>query len=573
MSFVPVKNRDDPASPTAPADGALDTRAILTAAGEVAYRWDIARDVLTWDDNAVAVLGLAPERIATGRGFASLLDPHNRASRQDAIVNSKIEDDGAGVRYEVQYALLPDGVRGQRVMVEDVGRWYADGNSRAARAEGVVRVITERYEREQRLMFLSRYDELTGYLNRSSLLSLLGNALNGAAKSNAAFAFMIVAVDNFRAINEAYGFEVADQVFAGVAERIKGSLREGDTIGRFSGNKLGVVLRNCDIDEQPAAATRFQAVARDGVIATGAASVAVTVSIGGVVLPRHGRTVSEAVARAQEALHLARLKGHGHAAVYTPSSERSERRNDNAAASAELVAGLSENHFILGYQPVVVTATRAFAYSEALLRIRNPATREAVAGDFVTRAERLGLIRLIDERTVELVFAALERTPQAKLAFNISGETVGDDAWLAKFAGRLQGKRALANRLIVEITETALVQNADEAVRFVAAIKGLGCAVAIDDFGAGYTSFKSLKDLKVDILKIDGSYIENLARSPEDQAFVRALTELAKALRIPTVAERVEDEDSAALLKAWGVDYLQGHLIGEAMIADRPPVA
>jgi EAL domain-containing protein (putative c-di-GMP-specific phosphodiesterase class I) len=108
-------------------------------------------------------------------------------------------------------------------------------------------------------------------------------------------------------------------------------------------------------------------------------------------------------------------------------------------------------------------------------------------------------------------------------------------------------------------------------VRFVAALKGLGCAVAIDDFGAGYTSFRSLRDLKVDILKIDGCYIQKLATSVDDQAFVRALTQLAKALGIPTVAERVEDEDTAALLKAWGVDYLQGHLIGEAMVSDRPP--
>jgi diguanylate cyclase (GGDEF)-like protein len=574
MVFAPPNARDEMRSRGQPADAAgapVDTRAVLTAAGEVVYDWAIGTDALALDANAAAVLGLEAGDLATGRSFAALLDPQNRASRQEAILNAKATDDGSGVRYEVQYALLPQGPRGRRVMIEDVGRWYADGKGRPGRAVGVMRVINERHEREQRLMFLSRYDELTGHLNRLSLLATLGDAIAGAAKVKHSVAFMIVAVDNFRAINEAYGFDVADQIFAAVAQRVKTTLREGDTIGRFAGNKLGVVLRNCDVEDMPAAAERFQAVARGDVIVTAAGSVAVTVTIGGVAVPRHARTVNEAVARGQEALHLARLEGHGRFVLYGPSTDRTDQRRANAALSADLVAAFNEHRFTLGYQPVVETQSRRLAFSEALLRMRRPSSADVAAADFVALAERLGLIRLIDERALLLVFAALERTPEARLSFNVSGETVGDRAWRTRLAGMLAKRPALASRLTVEITETAVVQNAEEAVRFVAALHDIGCGVAIDDFGAGYSSFKSLRELKVDLLKIDGAYVENLTASKEDQAFVRALAELARTLGIKTVAEKVQDETAAALLAGWGVDYLQGHLIGEALTAERPP--
>ncbi len=178
----------------------------------------------------------------------------------------------------------------------------------------------------------------------------------------------------------------------------------------------------------------------------------------------------------------------------------------------------------------------------------------------------MGLIRLIDERALDLVCEALIATPDLRLSFNISGETVGDEEWLAQLTRHVDGRRDLTERMIVEITETALMHNLDEATGFVASLHDLGCKVALDDFGAGFSSFKSLRELGVDLVKIDGGFVVNLTRSHDDQAFVRALVDLAHNLGIETVAESVENEDSATILAAWGVDYLQGHLIGEAKV-------
>jgi diguanylate cyclase (GGDEF)-like protein len=501
-------------------------------------------------------------QIATGRAFSALLDAENLTSRHDAVMNGAGEDSGEGVAYQVQYSLLTDDARRERLWIEDIGRWYRGADDRPARAHGVLRVINERHEREQRLAFLSRFDELTGYFHRSHLLDLLGEALRHAERRRGAIAFMVVAIDNFSAINEAYGFEVADRIFAAVAHRIKAQLREGDAIGRYTGNKLGLVLMNCDERDMYAAAERFHAAVRGEVITTDAGAVALTVSIGGVALPRHGRSANEAMSRAQEALHQARLRGSGHFAAYAHSPELQERRRSNAALSRELVAALNEKRLRLVFQPVLDVATRRPVFHEALVRLQNADGNTTGDGEFIAVAERLGLVRLIDHRVLELSLAKLAEAPDAHLSVNVSAETLGDSEWLGRLSSAVAERADLAGRLIVEITETAMIRRLDDAERFVALLHDLGCRVAIDDFGAGFSSFRHLRDLDIDIVKIAGAFIENLPASRDDQVFVRALTEIAGNFGMATVAEWVKDEETIALLKGLGVGMLQGNVVG-----------
>jgi diguanylate cyclase (GGDEF)-like protein len=546
-------------------------REILTAVGEVVYEWSIADDTIRWGANVLDVIKVAAiEAIATGRGFAALLDSTNLTSRHDAVLNSTSADRGAGVPYQVQYSLNPGGSgTDKRLWIEDIGRWYAGEGGRPARAHGVLRVINERYEREQRLAFLSRYDELTGYFNRSHLLATLGDAITHAKRFRSCIAFVIVAVDNFRAINEAYGFDIADQVFAAVARRIKSQLREGDAIGRYAGNKLGLVLMDCDETNMHVAAERFHAVVRDEVITTETGSVAVTASIGGVALPRHGRSTNEAMARAQEALHSARLRGNGHFMAYTHSPMRQERRRGNAALSSELVGALNESRLRLAFQPIADIVTREHRFEEGLLRLERPDGVLVPASEFIALSERLGLIRLIDHRVLDLGLEAL-RASDRTISLNLSAETVGDSEWLAHLSGAIARHPELGRRLIFEITESAVIRNVEEAPRFVALLHDLGCRVAIDDFGAGFSSFRNLRGLDVDLVKIDGAFIEDLPKSRDDQVFVRALIELARNFEIETVAEWVADERTAAMLAGWGVDMIQGSLIGLADLKREP---
>jgi EAL domain-containing protein (putative c-di-GMP-specific phosphodiesterase class I) len=290
----------------------------------------------------------------------------------------------------------------------------------------------------------------------------------------------------------------------------------------------------------------------------------VTVSIGGVSLPRYGRTVTDALARAQESLHSARSRGHGRFAAYQASPQRDAQRRANAAVSSEMVAALEANQLKLHLQPVVGVARREPRFYEALLRLERSDGTITAAHEFIELSEQLGLIRIIDRYALEQTLALLKQTSDVTLSLNVSGETVGDAEWFSNLATAVSGDRKIAERLIVEITETAVIKNLEEASNSIATLHDLGCRVAIDDFGAGFSSFKHLRALDVDIVKIAGEFVDKLPASPDDQVFVRALVDLTRAFDIQIVAEWVEDEATAKLLATFGVDMMQGNYCGIA---------
>jgi EAL domain-containing protein (putative c-di-GMP-specific phosphodiesterase class I) len=182
-------------------------------------------------------------------------------------------------------------------------------------------------------------------------------------------------------------------------------------------------------------------------------------------------------------------------------------------------------------------------------------------------AERLGLVRLLDHRVLELVVEEMVATPNLQASVNVSPGSTTDPNWWTGLGSLLRTHPGVAERLIIEITESAAIHDVDETRGFVARVKDFGCRIAIDDFGAGYTSFRNLRKLGVDIVKVDGAFVQNVTRSEDDRAFVQTLIDLGKRLKLATVAEWVQDEETAALLRAWGCDYIQGALIGLATTA------
>jgi EAL domain-containing protein (putative c-di-GMP-specific phosphodiesterase class I) len=185
------------------------------------------------------------------------------------------------------------------------------------------------------------------------------------------------------------------------------------------------------------------------------------------------------------------------------------------------------------------------------------------AGYFVHAAEQMGIVHLVDRFALEKAVGVLERHPHLVLGVNVSGMAASDPAWLQGFIDYVKDHGAVANRLVVELTETASLSQFEENAHFVSQLRELGVKVAIDDFGAGFTSFRNLQMLHVDVVKIDGSYVKDLSVSPENQVFVRTLTGLAKNFDMKVVAEWVGSDRDAALLESFGVDYFQGFHFGE----------
>ncbi len=546
--------------------GSLDTAQILRSIGDIAYEWRIGSDAIVWSDTAAAGLGVADvAEIASGRRYVQHVQAEAGQTRFDAVTKSCERDEGEGVPYQVQYAFQPAPGAQKKLWVEDSGRWFAGADGLPARAHGIVRIISERHERERRLAFLAEFDALTGEYNRGRLIEAVEEMLNDATLARSSFGFLLLAVDNLDRLNEGYGFDVADEVLAQVGKRIRRRLRGGDILGRHSGNKFGVILKNCSFEELGIAAGRLLTAVREETIQTVAGPVAATATIGGVTAPRHARSVAEILSRAHEALKAARHKRPGSFETYRPNIEREALRRDSARATDEIVAALNERRITLAFEPVVEAPTRRIAFYEGLMRAQRADGRVFSNADIVPVAERLGLIRLLDHRVFELAIEHLAGAPDLHCSVNVSPESIVDPDWLVGFGALVGTYEGVAERLTIEITETAAIHNVDDTRGFVTRVKDLGCRIAIDDFGAGYTSFRNLRKLGVDIIKIDGAFIRNMTKSADDRAFVHTLIDLARRLGLQTVAEWVQDEETARALEALGCDYLQGALIGLAL--------
>ena len=535
---------------------------ILASLGQATFVWDLATDAIAWSDHVAVFPDIPAAALASGAEFSKLIEPV-RSIRSDALGHSPPKHAGNGVSYRIEYGVRIS-TSAPVLWIEESGVWFAGADGRPARAQGIVRVNNERHAREEQLLKLSRNDPLTGELNRTYLAASLAEAIEEAARFRSSFAFLLIGIDHLARINDAFGFDVADAVISEVARRIRTRLRGGDVLGRFSGNKFGVILKNCTVDDMNIAAERFLAGIRDDVVPTKSGPVSVTASIGAVSVPRYARSADEAITRAQETLEMAKRRRAGSFSLWRPNVERDAQRRVNIRVTDEIVTALNERRIVMAFEPVVEARSRDAAFYECLIRMEQDDGQVLLAPDIVPVAEKLGLIRLVDHRVLELVVAELAASPKVHLSLNISPDTTMDPDWWASIESLMRAHPGVAERLIVEITETVAIQDIDDLRGFVTRLKNFGSRIAIDDFGAGYTSFRNLRKLGVDIVKIDGAFVQNIARSTDDRAFVQTLIDLARRLNIKTVAEWVQDDEAASMLRDWGCDYIQGRLIGLA---------
>ena len=532
-------------------------RLAARGAGEAAFDWTIGDDRIDWD-GALDILAVHgdPSRMGYGGGFREWIGAAGRDRLDTLVRETNFENRFFEIEFEAPTALGPAWLELRGVRIPGPG-------GDAERIAGFLRVITERKRESQRLAYLATRDELTGHLNRTSLRAELARAIESAKTQEKSCAYLVTAIDRLAAINEAYGFGAADEVIVSVGERMVSALRSSDVIGRIAGNKFGVILASCTEAEMTHVAERLRQAVRSEVISTRRGTVAATISVGAVRLPADAASGQEAMLKAEEALDRARSVGRDSYYIYTQSPQREAARLRLMAVADELACALGAGRVVFAYQPIVCAKRRRVIHHECLLRIVRKDGSVAAAGQFISAAEQLGLIRQVDRRALELAIAELHAYPGVSLAVNVSGTTAGDPSWLASFTNFIRANRDVARRLVVELTETAALNDFGECSRFISGLRELGCKVAIDDFGAGFTSFRNLQMLRVDMVKIDGAFVTGLRESRENQIFVRTLVELAKHFHLETVAEWVGSEDEAALLETLGVDYFQGHYFGE----------
>ena len=544
------------------AQDAVRLRLAAQASAVAAFDWQVGDGLITWDGST----DILPFQRNIHRA-ATFLDAIERSSRigLEAIIDAR-DSQNTPFLLEIEIAAAMGAIAFTMTGTRFVGE-----GGRTERLVGLIRDTTERTREVQRLKSLASRDELTGHLNRNSLREELSVAIETAKAESRNCAFLVASVDRLAMINDGFGFDAGDEVIVAAGERLARSLRSSDVIGRTAGNKFGVILKNCSEREVSIVAGRLRTAVRGSGIETRAGQVSATCSVGAVWLPSDAATSQEAMLRAENALEQARGNGRDGFMVYELSAQKESARIRQMAVADEVIAALKDNRLKLAYQPLIHAKTRKVMHHEALLRMERVNGEIVTAGYFVPAAEQLGIVHLIDRFALESVIAKLKAHKSASLGVNVSGTAAGDPAWLQSFVDHVRDNQDVANRLIVELTETAALHHFEENARFVSQLREMGVRVAIDDFGAGYTSFRNLQMLHVDIVKIDGSYIKDLSASPENQVFVRTLVGLAKNFNMRVVAEWVSNDADAFLLQSFGVDYFQGFHFGEPCLDPKFP--
>lgn len=539
-------------------------RAAVEASGDVVYDWDLATDRIDWFGQTSEVFGeSASATPQNGDRYNGRINPEDLPARMHAL-----SEHFAGVRtYDCEYRVRS--ATGEFHWVHDRGAVQLSTTGTPVRLSGALRLITQRKNHEARLEHLANFDELTGHYNKLRLRESLDFTLAYSQRYDQPGAFLAVGIDQLDRINTAYGCEAGDIVLVDIAQRLDQCLRTTDVIGRLGSDRFGIILSYCSEADAAMIADRIITSIRQNPVDTAGNRIHATVSVGVVHFPEQSKTSFDVIAKSEGALLKAKSAGRDCVESYRMSEEQQLKYRASMELGEEVTNAMKDDRLVFAYQPIVDAKTHEVCYYECLLRMYTPDGELITAGEFVPVVERLGLMRSLDRRVLDMTIRDLELHPDIMLAFNISGITAADRGWLRALIAQLKDRPDLAKRMVVEITETAALHDIDDSARFVSVVRDLGCKVAVDDFGAGYTTFRHLKALTVDVVKIDGSFVRNIAQNKENQLFIRNLLSLAQSFNLETVAEFVETAEDAAILMQEGVDHLQGYYFGKPDI--NPP--
>jgi diguanylate cyclase (GGDEF)-like protein len=413
---------------------------------------------------------------------------------------------------------------------------------------------------------LVEQDALTGLMNKGEFMHRLQARLRTLQPGSASGAIMLLKIRGLSSINHSYGRMSGDRVLQLAAKALSQELRASDLIGRIGGDLFAVYLNSIPHVKAESRATSIveNAEAEKIVLGTDAFSLSL---VAGVACADSGMELDELVNRADFALHIARERGRSRIRFYSAADEVHKAELSHQLNTLALVrAALADSKRMeMHYQPIIDLDTGCISHFEALLRVVDEHGKPCATGELVKTCEVFGLIGQLDRAVVKACLAGMFRLPQdTGVAINLSGKSIGDPDLLQLIETQIAAHGIDPARIIFELTETAAFYNIDEVRHFVRCIKGLGCRFALDDFGVGFSSFYYIRELEFDYLKIDGSFIANLRSNRNDQAFVRAMVEISRVFGLSVIAEWVEDRETAAMLRDFGVNFGQGYYFGKA---------
>jgi diguanylate cyclase (GGDEF)-like protein len=420
-------------------------------------------------------------------------------------------------------------------------------------------VRRERARANERVAYLAYHDPLTDLPNRALLKDRLQQAILTSRRENKPLALLVLDLDGFKEINDAWGHHAGDRVLQQVAARLRRTLRESDTVARLGGDEFAILLPLTDIDGGERTARKvLQDLDLPFVLEN--RPLIIHASIGVAGFPTHAHNIHELLKKADAAMYLAKSNRSGYVVASIGADRKTERR---LALATSLRNGIDQNQFQLDYQPIVNLGTGAVESVEALLRWQHPEQGRLMPDDFVRLAEQTGLITALTEFCINRALAEWHGTAgvaRKTIAANLSPQTLHNPTLPDRMEHILSKHRVHPSALTLEITENVIISDPDRSTSVLKALHDMGVRISVDDFGTGYSSLSYLRQLPVDELKIDKSFVIGMANG-EDDALVRGIIDLAHNLRLRVVAEGVETEVVRDRLRALGCDAAQGYFI------------
>jgi diguanylate cyclase (GGDEF)-like protein/PAS domain S-box-containing protein len=436
--------------------------------------------------------------------------------------------------------------------------------------------VSEKVKAEERVKYLTVYDELTNLCNRTSFMGQMNHWLVDKAKHTRTAVLLFIDIDGFRLINDTYGHGTGDIVLQRIAEIIRytSSSREKrcthsdedkPLVGRLGGNEFAVFLPACNENDGMEVAEGIRKMLEKHRFVE--ISSHLTASIGMALFPKDGGTVKELVTKADASLSYAKELGGNRIHTYHGEDLVLEKIHTRMEWKGKIQEAIREDRLVPWFQPILDLKDNQIHHFESLARMRSTNGEIIYPCSFIDTAEVFALITDIDRIIIKKVILNLLDLGKGGKSFvhsiNLSILDLEDKKFLQFLRTEISRNSIDPKCLIFEITETAAVRNLDMAVNFITELREMGCRLSLDDFGAGFTSFRYLKEMEVDYIKIDGSFIRKLAENKHDRLFVKAIADVAKGMGIKTVAEFVENKETVEIIREYGIDYAQGYYIGK----------
>jgi diguanylate cyclase (GGDEF)-like protein/PAS domain S-box-containing protein len=539
------------------------------------WRLDLETGELQISQEFLDLYGLERETRVPRERMWERVHPDDRAALEEAAVRCLREGTPLHVDHRV---LLPDGT--ERIMHTQARLVFGE-DGRVIGLDGTAQDVTERKRAEEQIRYLAYHDSLTGLGNRRLFKERLGMALAQARRGEGQVGVLFLDLDHFKRINDTLGHSVGDALLQGVADRLVTSVRDTDlvarhelsgAISRLGGDEFTILLSAIEDVQDLAKVGRriLEVLARS--FQLGTHQVVISGSIGITVWPEDGDDAETLLRNADAAMYHAKEQGRNNYQFYAASMNAVALRR--LILEGKLRRALERDEFELYYQPKASLLNGAIVGFEALLRWRDPELGLVMPNDFIPIAEETGLIAGLGEWALraacrQVAAWSARGFPLLPVSVNLSAEQFRSSKLVEQVRDALAESQVPPSALELEITERTYLHDEARVVAQLEELRGLGVRISLDDFGTGWASLSHLRRLPVDVLKIDRSFVREVADREEDAALVAAIVSMAKALRLQVVAEGVEQEAQRERLRRFGCDEMQGFLLSQPLPAER----